>query len=329
MANKEITSSLQNKALTQYPLVIEKTISTDEGILLKTEKNQFYHLKRYSGAGEELKAALEAEDYLVEKGFSWSASHIALVNGEVSLKHNNQEYYLKKWQPEKLEMPNKWQLQLGCELLAEIHKLGEGFKTDSNDSWTWPDWIKIFEMARDTIYELHTAVIKEQRKKLTKYFDRTAPKAFKDIEKAIVQLKRAGYYEQREEAIKTGYISLSQVPTPSLGMNFDLIELLVPDLPACGLGAYLGQSCHWQQEKVLNKVVELLEVYDQKFRLFNEEIEVVKGFLEFPWEFWWVTEQHFLKSEKRDKKRNKKYAKALKKIYKYSNGEIMSALNEL
>ncbi|AZR73780.1 hypothetical protein BBF96_10515 [Anoxybacter fermentans] len=323
----EIAHSLHQVALTRYSITFESAIQTEDGLLLKDDNDEYYHLKKYSGERQELLASLEAEEYLLKNGFKWAVPSIPMIGGETNLKYDGQDFYLKKWQPGGVDFPFRWHYQLGSEILAWIHQAGEGFQPGIKEGWEWPDWVQLFEMARDTIYELHTTIIDEKEEKLAKYFDKTVSDAFRAMQEAIIHLKKAGYYEQRLEGMSRGYISLSQVPAPTLGMEFDLLNLIIPDLPACGLGAYLGQLGHWRKVRVINDVIDLITAYNHIRPLKSEEIDLIKGFLKFPWHFWWVTEKYFLREK--EKKRNKKYAKALRKISQATTKEIYSALLEL
>lgn len=321
---------LYRLANVHYPIPFETAAPLDEGLLLKGDRGDYYHLKKFEGGSRQLFNAFEAKEYLKNRGFAWTTSIIPKLSGENNLKQDTTEFYLKEWNQNENELPSRWQAQLGSELLASIHKAGEGFRPAQPDQWEWPDWIKLFEMARDTIYELHSTVIESKESKLTKYFDRTAGDAARSVEEAIVHLKRVGYYDQREEGKRKGYVSLSRIPSPSLGMKFDLVEMITPDLPACSLGTYLGQLGDWSEPKVINDVIDLITIYNQIRPLSGDEIELIKGFLRFPWHFWWVTEEYFIKAEKKKlEKVHKRYGRALKGVYKNYKIDIPAALQEL
>lgn len=318
---------LHQIATTNYPLTFEKARSVKEGLLLESDREQYYLLSQFAGNNRELLTSLEAEKYLQKRGFSWIAPAIPLTGGTAELTHQGQNYYLKDWHPKDQNATYRWEMQLGSEILARVHLLGENFQPQATNSWEWPDWIKLFEMARDTIYELHTSVTSEQEKKLIKYFDQTAKDAIMAMEEAIVHLKKIGYEEQRADGMRKGFINLSQTPGIKLGMKFDLLTSLNPDLPACGLGSFLGQTGDWKKKIVINDVVDLLNVYNRIRQLTTDEIDLIKGFLKFPWKFWWATEEFYPKNQL--KKRGKRYAKELKAIRKSNPLEIQRALQEL
>lgn len=318
---------LHQIATTNYPLTFEKASSVREGLLLEGDQEQYYLLSQFAGNQLELQTSLEAEKYLENRGFSWLTPAIPLTGGSSEMVHGGQNYYLKDWQAKNQKPTYRWQMQLGSEILAKVHLLGENFQPQTANGWEWPDWMKLFEMARDTIYELHTTITSEQEKKLIKYFDQTAKDAILAMEDAIVHLKEIGYDDQRTEGMRKGFINLSQVPGINPGLKFDLLVSLNPDLPSCGLGSFLGQIGDWKKKIVINDVIDLIDAYNRIRKLSTDEIDLVKGFLKFPWKFWWATEEFFPKNKL--KKKGKRYAKELKSIRKSKTLEIQKALQEL
>lgn len=317
---------LHHLAKAHYPISFETATQEENGLLLQGDDG-YYVLKRFEGQRPELDVALEAEAYLRKQGFSWAILGVPMIGGQMSLEEQEQIYYLKTWQPKEPKRQYRWEYLFGCESLARVHLAGEGFHPQTLEGWEWPDWVRLFEMARDVIYEMHTTVTKGKEEKIAKYFERTANEALRAMEDTIVHMKAIGYREQRAEGMKKGYINLNQVPTPVPGLQFDLVGKIVPDLPACGLGAFLGQIGDWTKRRVINDVVDLLDAYNQIRRLSSDEIDLIKGFLKFPWQFWWVTEEFFVK-QAGTKKRNKVYAKALKDVFGGYSKEIRSGLQE-
>lgn len=309
-----------------YPIRFETALQVKNGLLLKDGSNTYYLLKKYPGNERELAVSLKAEAFLRKNGFKGTVPGIVMSNGNESPEQGRQSFYLKYWHPEVESLPYRWQTQFACETLAQIHLRGEGFHPGNGEGWNWPDWVKLFEMARDAIYELHTTVVLRANERLLKYFDVTARDAICAIEEAIVHLKSAGYYQLRAEGMRHGYVNLSRVPNPAPGGTFDLIGKIAPDLPACGLGAFLGQMGDWSKLQVINDVLDLLELYGNIRPLAAEEVQLVKGFLKFPWQFWWATEQYFELED--ESKRLKRYKKALKSVYGGISKEIRSALQE-
>lgn len=318
---------LHQLAAAHYPIAFEAATPEENGLLLQGE-GRYYMLKRFEGKRSELAVAMEAEAYLRRNGFEWMVQGVPLIGGHMSLEDREQVYYMKTWQPKEPPKAYRWQHLFGSESLARVHLAGEGFHPATLEGWEWPDWVRLFEMARDVIYEMHTTVVGGKEEKVAKYFERTANEAIRSIEESIVHLKSIGYHEQRAEGMKKGYINLSKVPSPTPGLQFDLVGKIVPDLPACGLGSFLGQIGDWTKRRVINDVIDLLDVYNQTRKLSSDEIDMIKGFLKFPWQFWWVTEEYFVKQQK-EKKRNKAYAKALKDVFGGYSKEIRSGLQEM
>lgn len=318
---------LHQLAAVHYPITFEAATPQENGLLLRGGDG-YYLLKRFEGRQPELTVALEAEAYLCRKGFEWVIPGVPLIGGNFSLEDREKIYYLKSWHPKEPEKTYRLQYLLGSESLAKVHLAGEGFHPVMVDGWEWPDWVRLFEMARDVIYEMHTTMVSNKEDGLAKYFERTAKEAIRSIEEAIVHLKSVGYHEQRADGIKKGYINLNRVPSPTPGLQFDLVGKLVPDLPACGLGAFLGQMGEWTKRHVINDVVDLLDTYNKVRKLSSDEMDLIKGFLKFPWQFWWVTEEYFVRQQK-EKKRNKVYAKALKDVFGGYSREIRSGLQEM
>ncbi len=326
MNEYSIVPNLYQLATTRYPMTFESATPAKEGLLLKGEEKEYFLLKRYTGENKELIACLEAENYLLKNDFRWTATTIPLIGGSGNLDKAGQSYYLKECRPQGKSLQSRWHYQIGSELLAKIHLAGEGFQPEIKNGWEWPDWIHLFEMARDSIYEMHTTVLQSSESNLTKYFNHTVKDALSDIEEAIVHLRSVGYHEQRKEGLHRGYISLSKFPSLRPGLEYDLIDLMLPDLPACGLGTFLGQLRDWNSSKVINDVIDLITMYEKIRPLSTDEIDLIKGFLKFPWKFWWMTEKFFLKEENKD---YKKYKKELKHLIKGNFKEIRASLLEL
>lgn len=318
--------ALLQGATVNYPVRFETALQVKNGLLLKDGTDKYYLLKKFPGNERELAVSLEAESFLRQRGFRGTVPGIVFSHGGEGLEHGRQSLYLKYWHPEVEALPYRWQTQFACETLAQIHLSGEGFHPGSGEGWNWPDWVKLFEMARDAIYELHTTVVLRANERLLKYFDRTAKEAICAIEEAIVHLKAAGYYELRAAGMRHGYVNLSRAPSLAPGGCFDLIGKIAPDLPACGLGAFLGQMGDWSKLQVINDVLDLLETYGKIRPLSTDEVALVKGFVKFPWQFWWATEQYFELEE--ESKRLKRYKKALKSVYGGVSQEIRAALQE-
>ncbi len=323
---RRIVSNLYQMATTRYPMTFESATPAKEGMLLKGEEKEYFLLKRFNGESKELIASLEAENYLLKSGFQWTSPTIPLISGSGNLEKAGQSYYMKDSQPRGKSLESRWQFQFGCEFLASIHQAGEGFQPQEKAGWEWPDWIHLFEMTRDSIYELHTSVIQSSESRLTKYFNQTVREALSAIEETIAHLKSVGYYEQRKEGMKKGYISLNQLPSLIPGLEYDILDLMVPDLPACGLGTIFGQLKDWNSSRVINDVIDMFVAYNKVRRLTTDEVDLCKAFLKFPWKFWWVTEKYFLKEEE---KNHKKYRKELKYLSKGNIREIRGSILEI
>ncbi len=318
--------NLYQAATTNYPLTFKTASPIKEDLLLKGDQEKYYLLKKFDGKENELASSIEAEEYLQNKGFKWITPTVPMKDGRKGLEYEGQNYYLQGWQPE-LEIPLRWQWQLGSQLLARVHLLGENFQPQIIEGWGWPDWIQLFEMARDTASELHTIMVNEKKGRLIRDFDRTVGNAIKSTEEAIEHLTKVGYFEQRAEAMQQGYISLSQIPGAGPGLKYDLVGYITPDIPACGLGAFLGQNLDWSSDLVINDVVDLITMYNKIRLLSGDEIAIIKGFLKFPWNFWWTTEEIFVKNKVKEK--DKSYADKLKAVITSMDDKIRIALQEL
>lgn len=328
MANEqEFSYYLYQTAKIQYPLSFLDVAPHNDGLILTGDDNELYFLKKYEGRLEDLSTAVKAEKYLHSAGLEWVAPTILLSSGKDHLKYDGKTFYLKRWFPKEMDLPFKWQLQFGSEVLATIHKKSEGFKLEAEEDWQWPDWIKLFQMARDTMYELHTVVVEKQGEQMVKYFNPTAELALIAMDEAINHLKRAGYPEQRTEGMRKGYVSLTRVPGLFPGDKFDMIGRITPDLPACSLGAFLCQIGDWKNPWVINDVVDLISSYNQIRELSIDELELVKGFMKFPWLFWNAAEEYFL--QKDGKKNELRYTQELKAITKSMGNDFVIALQEL
>ncbi|ATD55958.1 CotS family spore coat protein [Clostridium chauvoei] len=218
------------------------------------------------------------------------------------IKLGNNYAYLNEWIPSRsTKYDDLFELSKVAEKLGELHKCSEGFSLDISmkPRIGWYSWIHVFETRCEEILDFKKRI---SQKAYKSEFDSLYLEAVNsEIERgrsAILSLKENKYIEMMDkEVCKRGFchhdfanhnVLLDEESNINI-IDFDycILDSHLHDLSSLLIRAMKGGK--WSIEKA-NLI---LESYSKTHDLYEDELKLMKGFIEFPQGFWQIGLQYY------------------------------------
>lgn len=220
--------------------------------------------------------------------------------GFVKIKNNYA--YLNEWIPSrKSNYDNLQELGKIAEKLGELHKCSEGF-TLSNEMKPrigWYSWIHVFETRCEEILDFKKRISqKAYKSEFDSLFLEAIDEEVNRGARAILNLKEGKYIEIMDrEVCKRGFchhdfanhnvLIDEENDVNIIDFDYCILDSHLHDLSSLLIRAMKGGK--WSVEKASL----ILNSYSKTHDLYEEELKLMKGFIEFPQGFWQIGLQYY------------------------------------
>ncbi|WBW98438.1 CotS family spore coat protein [Oceanirhabdus sp. W0125-5] len=245
---------------------------------------------------------LSAMKHLQKNGFEYIPKFIKSVKGEEYIELDGKYAYLTEWMcSRECNYDNPLDIKVASEKLAELHKKSIGFQLNEKmrPRVGWNRWIEIFLTRRDEILDFKRRIIEKQNKSEfdIKYFNEIEKEIYR-CERAVDNLKKSDYrFVMKKEITKHGFCHHDYANHNVLICNNGDVSII--DFDYCMLDSHLHDLASLLIRRMKNgkwsmeNAKFILDCYNDKKVIYNNEIPIMSAFIEFPQAFWQVGIQYY------------------------------------
>lgn len=272
-------------------------IATDKG---------FFCLKKLRFPMEDMDFIFAAVEHLKNKGYENVFNIVKQENGDNYITFKGEKYFLTEWiDGRECDFLNPVDLDTAIEVLTRLHNAAEGYDPGicPKDRYFYGKWPENFSRR---IAEMKLMKEQVQSKPDKGTVDETylefVDMCINDGEEAILMLKKTGYEDLSKEAErKKGFIHhdyayhniLHTFDGRTYVVDFDycIMDIRIHDLGSLILRNM--KRSNWDTDKALG----ILESYDRRNPIGNEELKVLTPFFLFPQDFWMISRQYYIEKK--------------------------------
>lgn len=265
---------------------------------------------------------LNAIIHLERRGFNNIPEIFITNNNKHYIQINNKFAYLTPWiNSRESNYDSILELKRVASKLGEMHRCSEGF-TITNDMKPrigWFSWIKVFQVRRSEILDFKNRISqKAYKSEFDEIYLGIMEDELKKCDRSIEIISNSKYMALMErEVLKRGFchhdyanhnvlISKNNIIN-IIDFDYCILDTHIHDVASLMIRAMRGDK--WSEE-VTNCII---DGYRSTNNVTNEELNVIRGFLKFPQEYWQLGIQKYWEQQPWDEE------KFLKRLEKYVN----------
>lgn len=269
-------------------------IATDKG---------FFCLKKLRCPMKDMNFIFEAVDHLKEKGFENTFSIVKQTNGDNFINFKGEKYFLTEWiDGRECDFLNPIDLDAAIDVLANLHKAAEGYLPDfcPTDRCYFGKWPENFIRRVDEIKLIKEQVLsKSEKSDIDRIYLNYVDMCINDGEEALLLLSKTDYQRISLDASKNGGFIHHDFAHHNVLHTFDGktyvvdFDYCIMDIRMHDLGSLIIRNMkksNWD----IDKAMDIIESYDQRNPVSNEELKVLTPFFLFPQDFWMISRQYYI-----------------------------------
>jgi len=294
-----------HSVLREYNLEPDRIIQY--GNVFKVDAGQGkYALKVVKGYPPRLLFSLAAMDYLRYRGFTGMARLIKSVQDELYVISDDELFFLTPWIDGRyINLLNLQELQIGVQLLAQMHMKGEGFippreSEPRNDIGRWTTkWAR-------RIKDLEQMEIKcrEENDEFSTVFKQVIQRAVYDAYTSLQSLHRFGYteyckmLEEKKPLCHRDFVYHNVIFTGAEAFLIDF-EYCVLDSRITDLARLIRAG--WEKHPwEVDRAIKIISFYHQSYPLTEIEYCLLWAVMLFPHNIWRVGHNWFLGGQRKE-----------------------------
>lgn len=284
------------------PVKIEKI----KNIYKITCDNRTYSLKVIPYSKERLNFILGAYKHLIEKGLYEVLDIIRTKDGCDFIEIDNGYAYLNKFFDSRtVSYDNPFELSLSAKALARLHKFSQGFKINEKMDIRalWGLWPLNFKNKERDILSFKKEIINKKEKT---DFDLGYLSLIDDevvsIEQSLERIINSNYESlMKEEVVLEGFCHHDFAHHNVLiNNNLDIkiidFDYLILDSHLHDLSSLIIRKMRYNKWSIEDALF-IMKSYNSEYRIKDEELKVMGGFMQFPQDFWQVGIQYYVEKQ--------------------------------
>ncbi|MDV3426917.1 MAG: CotS family spore coat protein [Bacillota bacterium] len=283
-----------------------KKIEKIKNIFKITCDNGTYTLKVIPYSKERLNFILGAYKHLIEKGLKEILDIIKTKNGCDFIEIDQGYAYLNKFfESRVVSYDNPFELSLSAKALGRLHKFSRGFKINEEMDIRalWGLWPLNFKNKERDILSFKKEISKKKEKT---DFDLGYLSLIDDevvsIEQSLEKIINSNYESlMKEEVVLEGFCH-HDFAHHNILINNDL-DMKIIDFDYVLLDSHLHDLASLIIRKMrynkwsIEDALFIMKSYNSEYRIIEEELEVMDGFIQFPQDFWQVGIQYYIEKQ--------------------------------
>ncbi|MFX0548328.1 CotS family spore coat protein [Hathewaya histolytica] len=297
--------------------------------------NKFYALKVIKYEFSHFIYIYKAMKHLQSNGYDRIPEFIPTKDGMDYISFLGKYAYLNPWlDARESNYDNFVDMYLATSNLAKLHLSSQGFSVNKNmkPRIGWLRWIKTFSTRKDEILDFKRRISEKSNKSL---FDMEylsiMERELKRCEKSITKLQRSSYEKLMRQEIKNNGFCHHDYANHNVLINKENNVYLI-DFDYCILDTHLHDLCSLLIRRMKDgkwsifNALDILKIYDEINPIYNDEIPVMAGFMEFPQAYWQLGIQYYWERQPWEEeafiKRLKRYALDIEQREEFINDFI-------
>lgn len=263
-------------------------------------------LKERKFREKEYEFILAAIEHLRNSGFSYVPHYIKTAEGELYYKKDDRIYIICDWiESRNANFMDPRDLIQATETLSKLHRASFGFHFEEVPAhkMVYGRWIEKFTRRCEEIQSF--CKIAEEKEEKT-YFDELymqyAQEYYEQGCLAIERLNQSGYHQYSMERKKMGgfchhdtahhnFLITPQQECFMIDFDYCICDTHLHDLSSIIIRN--NKHLHWD----IAKAYFILEIYKKQIPIEEEELEIMKGFITFPQDFWQIGLQYYVENQ--------------------------------
>lgn len=284
------------------PVKIEKI----KNIFKITCDNRTYSLKVIPYSKERLNFILGAYKHLIEKGLNEVLDIIRTKNGCDFIEIGDGYAYLNNFFDSRtVSYDNPFELSLSAKALARLHKFSQGFKIneemDIRALWgLWP--LNFKNKERDILSFKKEITSKKDKTDFDLGYLSLIDDEVVSIEQSLERIINSNYEGlMKEEVVLEGFCHHDFAHHNVLiNNNLDIkiidFDYLVLDSHLHDLASLIIRKMRYNKWCIEDALF-IMKSYNSEYRIKDEELKVMGGFMQFPQDFWQVGIQYYVEKQ--------------------------------
>ena len=269
-------------------------IDTDKG---------FFCLKKLRFPIEDMNFIFEAVEHLREKGFENAFSIVKQKNGDNFISFKGEKYFLTEWiDGRECDFLNPLDLDAAIEVLATLHNAAEGYEPAACplSRCYYGKWPENFIHRIDEMKLIKEQVLaKSEKSNIDKIYLDYVDMCINDGEEALLLLNKTDYKSLSEDAARKGGFIHHDFAHHNILHTFDGrtyvvdFDYSIMDIRMHDVGSLIIRNMkksNWD----IDKALDILESYNRRNPINNEELKVLAPFFLFPQDFWMISRQYYI-----------------------------------
>jgi CotS family spore coat protein len=266
----------------------------------------FFCLKRLKFPMEDMNFIFAALEHLKEKGFSNVFSIVKQENGDDFINFKGDKYFLTEWiDGRECDFLNPMDLDAAIEVLASLHNAAEGFDPavcPPGRCW-YGRWPENFSSRIEEMKLIKEQVLaKPEKSEIDGIYLDYVDMCIGDGEEALRILNKTGYMDISGEAARKRSFIHHDFAHHNILHTFDGriyvvdFDYCIMDIRIHDVGSLIIRNMkksNWDMDKALG----ILDSYDRRNPVSNEELKVLAPFFLFPQDFWMISRQYYIEKK--------------------------------
>jgi CotS family spore coat protein len=284
------------------PIKIEKI----KNIFKITCSDETYSLKVIPYSNERLNFILGAYKHLIENGFDEVLDIIKTIDGRDYIKIDQGYAYLNKYFKSRLvSYENPLELSLSAKILARLHKYSQGFKInkDMDIRVLWGLWPLNFKnKERDILSFKKEITNKKEKTDFDLCYLSLIDNEVVSIEQSLETIINSEYESlMKEEVVLEGFCHHdfahhNILINNELDMKIIDFDYVILDSHLHDLSSLMIRKMRYNKWSTEDAAF-IIKSYNSEYRIKEEEIEVMAGFMLFPQDFWQIGIQYYIEKQ--------------------------------